>query len=1092
MKKMIRKKILVLFICVLCIIPLNHPYINRNQTTPEKIFLLNDLNSNDFYVYHGITNNFIANLNESNQGPRFQSYYGSFGGYWIRYNWQDVVGGSTNYEILYPNHPGNLVKVQWLYDHGINISIKVLGGQYNPLDLYYNSTYRQEIINQGIQSLQTYSYINDVSTIEIGDEAPATLYGWNTLPAAADTPIYSKYNSTLHTETGIWMRTDYVNNLTESWIFENWLDNKTMTAMNSIYYGLKQVFPNKQIVWSTIPWPGFEPTLLKSDAVGGGYYTNDFRTFYSEIRAAKLANPNVPVYSVITGSSDVPLNIQEQFFWTAYFAGGAGVFWGNAGNNLIWNSIGNTADLTNYEFHNNLDKLAASLPVLNPKPQVLQINEVRGSVLTPVVGFRQYDVSTELLAGSSGFSLNQYKMVVINNQYRLIDSFTSKLTNYFNSGGNILIKGWLQPFGNPNNASGQPRSVFLPGEIGSSIKSTQRSDAQLLNFQNTVLNSIIPNVKVSNRVSLNFTSSPDWIPISTGLPEEAQGYYPLAIYHNSSNPQSGYMLYYGFANNNDNDFYIPFLRDYIQNYLQLNDIVTPATNPNILISTSLDDSNRTIVGIVPDATSSTEYIPINITRRNLPQNNVWIYEGFNETPWLGTAYYPSDPSGTAQFSTIIDPYTPQRWVFTPEYPSPRPDLKVSLKYPSADPYVGEEIPITVYVDEGIQYANLDKFSIKLTFPQQCTLSSSSPPANQSLSQLTSNTRTAFQWLVTSNSPGLYNFNIGIASANLTRTLIYNFKLRINEGRTDIMMPNIEYITPQDRLTVQGSIIYHGKNPGFLDINGQIEDYIWGNTGGWVENRSMNSGDIYNFNYLSGAYGYKAGEEGVYSIWAYNQNHTTIAEGHTLIKVYSALLNATDLAMNGNNIVSNVSVRGNDYINNINAKLFLYGSELKNSDKYLGTLGPNSPQLLSWNVPNLPNKSIITLQITGNGVPSIERNYQLLIFTSPTPIYITTTITESGSTVTSISTSISTTTVFQPVSVTETVTSVLTTTVTNSNQGTSTSSTSSQSTSTNTISSKNTNTSTSSKSRNSPGFELIPICMVLIISSGYVMRKRRKK
>ena len=1100
-----QRYLLVFIMCALCIIPLVPPNTNNINTlsTPKKLVLLNNINSSDFYLYDGRTNNFVANLNESNAGPTFQSYYGTPGNggdYYIRYNWQDIVGGATAYNIMYPNHPGNLVKIQWLHDHGIKVSIKVLGGHYNPLDIYYNSTYKQEVINQGIQYLQTYSYINEVDEIHIGDEAPATLFGpngWEVLPADATDPLFSKYNTTLHDETGIWMRTDYSSNLTESWIFQNWLANKTMTAMNSIYYGLKQAFPTKQIAWDTMPWPGFEPTLLKGDYAGGGYYTNDFRTFYSEIRATKLAQPNVPVYSVITGTSDVPLDVQQQFFWTDYFAGGAGVMWAGGGSGTMWNSIGDYATLANYEFHNNLDKIAASLPVLDPKAQVLQINEVSGCVTTPVVGFRQYDASTELQAGSPSFSLSQYKIVAINEQYLMTDAMTNKLTNYFNSGGNIIFKGWHQVLGQPINASGQPRTTYFPAEIGSSIKYMQQSNSVLVNFQNSMFNSIIPNVIVSNRLSINITNSPDWIPIPVGAPEEALGYYPLALYHNSSNPQSGYMLYYGFAANSDNNFYIPFLRDYVQNFLNLNDLVTPATNPNILVSTSVDNANRTIIGIIPDATSSYEHIPVNITRRNLPQTNVWDYEGFNETPWLGGIYDPSSPTGTAVISTSINSYTPQRWIFTPTNPSPEPDLKVSVKYPSVDPYAGEQIPLTIYVDEGLQYVNLNDFSIKLSLPQNLLLSSISGPANQTLSVLPGTTRTPFQWFINTSKTGLYNINVSIASDNLTRILEYSFPLRIFDGRAEISMPNIAYFTPQDQLSAQGSIKYYGESPELLDINYIIEDYIWGNHGNWIQNISVNSGDTYNFNYLSGATGYKAGESGIYALWAYNQNHTTLVQDYMLIKIYSALLNATDLQVVGNNIVSNVSVRGNDYINNIDAKLFLYGSEIQNSEKFLGTLAPNSPQQLAWKLDNLPNQSIITLEITGNGVPSIEKNYELLIYTTPVPVVVTTTITQSGSTVTTTTTSTetSTSTVVQPASVvTTTETSVSTATSTSTSTVTTTVASSNQQASSETTSGSNTGqssvTTTSSKGGNSPGFEIFSTITILLAITVIVVKRRR--
>ena len=122
-----------------------------------------DSQSENFYVYKGITNDLTSYIKESQDSPRFQTAYASFDNYWIRYDWKDVVGGSTNYEIDYPDPPSDSIKPQWLYDHGITLSIKILGGSYNPFNIYYNSTYRNEIINLGIQNIQDLSWSNLVS-----------------------------------------------------------------------------------------------------------------------------------------------------------------------------------------------------------------------------------------------------------------------------------------------------------------------------------------------------------------------------------------------------------------------------------------------------------------------------------------------------------------------------------------------------------------------------------------------------------------------------------------------------------------------------------------------------------------------------------------------------------------------------------------------------------------------------------------------------------------------------------------------------------------------------------------------------------------
>ena len=957
-------------------------------TTQEKASSSSSLNfqtidnTGGFYIYHGITNDLTAYLMESDQGARFQTMYSGGDNYYLRYNWKDNVGGASIYQIEYPDPPSVPIKIQWLYDHGITISVKILGGQYNPLEICYNSTFKNQVIEEGINDLAGLSYINLVDQIEIGDEAPATLYNWQALPADFNKPIYSVYNSSMHDETGLWMRTSYETNMTADWIAHNWIVNKTMTAMNDIYDGIKQAYPSKMVAWNYLTWSGFEPTLLKSDYYAGGYYTNDFRNFYSQVRFAKITHPGKPIYSVIMGNTDPlgqsPLTQQEQYFWTAYFAGGSEVSWFGAGNNELWNSIGSQSTLTKYELHNNLDRLANSLPILNPNPLVLQINAIDGNNVRKVTGFREFDATTQLQAESSNFSLNKYKIIVLNDQWALTDAITKKLSDYVNSGGNLILKGGLQPFGATENASGQLRTEFLPPEIGSSLTTLQRSDSEIMNFQSSLFNSQHPNMVVNGRTSLNFTSSSDWTAIPTGLPEEQSGYYPIVLYHNQSDPNSGTILYFGFSNDptSNANIYTPILRDYVQNYLQFNDLVSPATNPNILISTSLDDGNRTIVGIIPDSQSSDEFINVNVTERNLPQNNVWFYDNFNYSIWWGGVYDPTSSTGTAIFETLLQPHKAQRWIFTPVFPSPEPDLRVFVKYPSADPYVGETIPLAINLYEGLQNANLNNFNIKLTAPQGMEVISPVNSGTQNVDQLTAMEDYSFNWLVKAEKPGLYKLGLSIDSDNLTKTLQYSFTIRVYESRVEISLPNIIYITPEEKISVSGSIIYHGQNPNQIEIDDIIQDYIWGNPGGWVENKTLKPGQEYLFNYTSNAQNYKAGETGVFSVYAYDTNHTTVAQGNVLIKVYPALLHSTPLISRNGELQTIIFLHGTGYINSVKAELLVGNSIVRNSQRFLGTLSTNSSYELSWDISKLPNPSTITLLVSGNDVPSISSYYSL--------------------------------------------------------------------------------------------------------------------
>ncbi|MFW9996902.1 MAG: hypothetical protein ACFFD4_32975, partial [Candidatus Odinarchaeota archaeon] len=822
-------------------------------------------------------------LNELSARKRFRIVSGSFDDYWIRYNWQDVIGSLSGYEIAYPDPPSVRYKPRWLSDHGLRIQAKIFGAPHSPLDLYYNETYRIQVIEDALAEFDAIIWKDLIAQVVLGDEVPTTLYNWNMLNAI------TSYNDTFHAETGVWIRSKY-DNSREKYIFENWIANRTVSGMNYVYDAFKAAYPEIQFGWGTMPTYYYEPKDLKGDFISGGYYSGDFRYYYSLIRHAKLAKPSVPVESAIMGNHEknnplsVPFNLQEQFFWTTYFAGGDALYWFDMGNNANWDNIGSEETFEYYRFHSELNRLANTLPVLEVNPLVLEVDTFRGADIGPSAGFREWDSTSQLRASQTDFSFDQYDIIVVEEQFEAIDSFYNKLSSHVEKGGNVVIKG-RNVLSELLNVTDEPRTAYLPLENDSSISSILAYDRQLFTLDDNFLGAVIPPIhEVSERKSINFTTSADWTVIRTGMPEEDLGYYPLVLYHNTSDPDSGYILYFGFVSDTsveDNPvdkLYASLMYQFAGEFLGLDDLVPPKNHPEWIITTGLDDLDHTVIGVIPDDTGGEICLKVNATRRQLPLENTYFYEGFAESMWLGEI-----DQQLSGFYATVPAHEPRRWVLTA--PETEHDVHVHVIYPETEPIIAEPFPLSISVLETLDRQDMDDFSIELTLPENITLSEGSPPAKQSLSTLKAMKEEHFYWLVEASEEGRYTLAVKITSPDLEKDFTYEFTLRVNPGRIEIDLPEKISFTLDEELYITGSLVYQGKEAIEIDIAAGIQDYVWGNPGGPVKTISLSPGESYSFQYyFVGVQGHRVGEIANFGVSAVSTEGTVYAEDYGSIEI----------------------------------------------------------------------------------------------------------------------------------------------------------------------------------------------------------------
>jgi hypothetical protein len=149
------------------------------------------------YPPKGRINQFRGHLSEEGAGARFRTGFGSFDDFYIRYNWQDVLGGCSDYSISYPDPPSKSFKPTWLSDHGLRLSMQTFGGTVNPFDIFYNETYRQELISNYLMEFESIVWHDLIDELILGDEAPATLFEWFGFGGDEWPTRITKYDATL-------------------------------------------------------------------------------------------------------------------------------------------------------------------------------------------------------------------------------------------------------------------------------------------------------------------------------------------------------------------------------------------------------------------------------------------------------------------------------------------------------------------------------------------------------------------------------------------------------------------------------------------------------------------------------------------------------------------------------------------------------------------------------------------------------------------------------------------------------------------------------------------------------------------------------
>jgi hypothetical protein len=536
------------------------------------------------------------------------------------------------------------------------------------IDLYYN------------HSLLKYVYrtIDQIFEVDPGEGLglnPERIYqitlGDEESPPPEWHPSVLRHNESFHEETGYWIKLEGPN-ATSYELIRHWVAEKSVWVYNQLYNYAKNKWPHlivNQAWLNDKVYPG----LLSDSWSGGGYLTggsnNPFALYFTS-RFSKTHSPNTRVSAVNWGTQSWPIEWGDFLggfepmriaAWTTYLSGADAIIWFDLHPYLGWgwqrnDTLGKRLYLYTQRLASELNKL----PPLKSQPRVLVVQPVGDVELFFAAEsflLTEFDTTFEEFLAKTDMNLKKYDLIIFGDQ-GFHNETVGKLNDYVRSGGNLALIG---DFGRPEGY--EPHHAYLEcarprlliekeawGTVWAGHTTLNVSTPNLLNFN---MNHDAPSSHVgylhTSNTSGNYHPIGDFYQIDeNGTTTQSDG-YPLILYHNSSNPSEGYVLYFGYDfvsrdpdwvwyNNEDLQYTRQVIREVLQAYgrnvLGLNDTITTPETENLLITQGLLDDRTILAGLSNFLQNwSYTYIPIerdvnytlDLSRFGLTDGNYWVH-----------------------------------------------------------------------------------------------------------------------------------------------------------------------------------------------------------------------------------------------------------------------------------------------------------------------------------------------------------------------------------------------------------------------------------------------------------------------------------
>ena len=563
----------------------------------------------------------------------------------------------------------DIERLYQLADRGVKIIYSIIWWNepgtsgYNALDMYYNETFRSQvmqIIDYNFDGKVPDFYPSNVDlswdgldpsklwAVTLGDEEPGCYRDTNYHDALSED--IARFSEIYYSETGYQLKPLIQMNRTEETVFYEWFREKNVWAYNYIYVYIKSKWPNLLVFQYTFMEPVWGvteivPTYeLKADGymIDCYYAYEDPWLLYETVRRYKATFPDKPFFIILWGTIwDFYNEPGDKLYykigsfedirreaWLAYLAGSDGIFWFNwapqnkSGYDWRWGY--ERIDVFGKQiigYTNRLNRELMKLPVFKPRPQVLALGDgVQTGQAMPNFAdiglFSEFDAINERALAKTDLDLSKYKIIVcINNRYH--DETVQKLNEFVANGGNLVFLGG---FGSQKNYyDNSTRDFVFPLEKDTAqveLEGHVRINVTRPNLLNLELNFDGCFFK-SSVIRLNATGDDyhpigDFFLIENGNATEITD-FPLLLYHNASNPNSGWVLYWGasaasqvpgatwenynYENQTDLWYLYQVVFRAFAKFLNVSNSISIANNENILATQSIFDSNSLLVGI---------------------------------------------------------------------------------------------------------------------------------------------------------------------------------------------------------------------------------------------------------------------------------------------------------------------------------------------------------------------------------------------------------------------------------------------------------------------------------------------------------------
>lgn len=634
-----------------------------------------------------------------------------------------------------------------LADHGIKIMYVLQWWQepgiayHNALDIFYNDSFRadvERVIDYNFEGIppdfyhgeHAWSGLNPekIWAVILSDEEPTWSYHWSDFYSISDD--LAKYSDIYYTETGFQLKSIPDMNETEQVVLNEWLNGKTVWVFNHLYDYVKSKWPHLLVFQFMAMAPLWYPNdicapyELKADGYIMDYYFIEEGEdipwgLYETIRRYKATIPDKKLRIDLWGTQPWGgfaggFEHIRRNAWVAYLGGADIIGWftwhpEEGCNSYRTDPLGKRL----YMYTNRLNRELAKLPVLKLEPQVLAVggefhlNAPSYFADAPELElFSEYDAVNQRFFAKNEMDLSKYRLIVVA-EGKYYDETVRKLNEYVATGGNVMFLGGTS--GDTNiygNATRKTRFLIeedaveslTGGHVQINISQPNRLELEL-DYEGYFHQTLGLQLEQLNK---NYYPIGDFILIEEdGTPRKIED-NPLVLYHhNTSNPNSGWILYWGamhssripgvtwetYGESQEVEKYqaIRFLNQEVArafaNFLNLSSSISTRDNENILMTQAKLEDDTVLAGISnfnPERRSITYSLDLN--HFDLPAGEYWVHSLDENAP---VGRFESNAS-RLELAVEVPANGTRLFLISQEKPDPLYSVEIFPKIPSAE------------------------------------------------------------------------------------------------------------------------------------------------------------------------------------------------------------------------------------------------------------------------------------------------------------------------------------------------------------------------------------------------------------------------